>query len=88
MGMSSKFVLKSIGNEHMIISISSGNMDYSNVFNINETGAYIFNQLKEGKTKNEIVNSMNLIFDVNKEDLSKDVEEFILQLKIRGIYEE
>lgn len=88
MGMSNKFILKSIGKEHMIISISSGNMDCSNIFNINETGAYIYNQLKAGSTKEEIVNSMLLLYDANKEDLSKDVDDFIQQLIVRGIYEE
>ena len=79
-------MLKNIGNEYMIIPTSNNNVNFSKIFNINETGAFIFNSLKEGKSKDEILELMAKEYNASKEILSKDIDEFINELKKRGIY--
>ncbi len=79
-------MLKNIGDEYMIIPTSNNNVNFSKIFNINETGAFIFNNLKEGKTQSEVLELMTKEYNAPKDVLEKDLIEFINELKKRGIY--
>jgi len=86
MPINNNFMLKKIGDEYMIIPTSNTNVNFSKIFNINETGAFIFNNLKNNKSKEEIINLMKSEYNAPIDTLSKDYDEFILELKKRGIY--
>lgn len=55
------------------------------VFVTNETGADILRLLEEGKGDGEIVTELAERFDCNPEIITKDVEDFISNLKNSGI---
>ncbi len=86
MPISNNFMLKSVAGEYMIIPTSNNNVNFSKIFNINETGAFIFNNLKEGKTQSEVLELMTKEYNAPKDVLEKDLIEFINELKKRGIY--
>ena len=86
MPINNNFMLKNIGNEYMIIPTSNNNVNFSKIFNINETGAFIFNLLKENKTINEILDLMSKEYNAPKDVLLNDINEFVNELKKRGIY--
>ena len=79
-------MLKNVGNEYMIIPTSNTNVNFSKIFNINETAAFIFKNLQEERSKEEILELMSVEYDAPKEVLSADIDEFIKELKKRGIY--
>ncbi len=86
MKISNNFILKSVAGEYMIIPTSNTNVNFSKIFNINETGAFIFSNLKEGKTKEEVLELMTKEYNAPRDVLSYDLDEFIEELKKRGIY--
>jgi len=86
MPISNNFMLKNVGEEYMIIPTSNNNVNFSKIFNINETGAFIFKCLKENKTKDEILELLLKEYDCSKDILLNDINEFINELKKRGIY--
>ncbi|MDP3731610.1 MAG: PqqD family protein [Candidatus Omnitrophota bacterium] len=55
------------------------------VFITNETGKDILNLLKEGKTAEEIINSLAELYVVEPEDIKEDVLGFVGLLKEKGI---
>ena len=55
------------------------------VFVTNETGKDILNLLKEGKTAEEIINSLADLYAVEPEDIKEDVLGFVGLLKEKGI---
>ena len=55
------------------------------VFVTNETGKDILNLLKEGKTAEEIINSLADLYAVKPEDIKDDVSGFVGLLKEKGI---
>ena len=53
--LNNNFMLKKVGNEYMIIPTSKKNVNISKIFNTNERGAFIFNNLKDNKSIDEIL---------------------------------
>lgn len=79
-------MLKKVAGEYMIIPTGNNNVNFSKIFNINETGAFIFEKLKDGKNKEDILELMSKEYNASKDILKNDIEEFIDELKKRGIY--
>ena len=86
MPIKNDYMLKNVGNEYMIIPTSNTNVNFSKIFNINETAAFIFKNLQEERSKEEILELMSVEYDAPKDVLSADIDEFIKELKKRGIY--
>ncbi|MCR5646784.1 MAG: PqqD family protein [Acholeplasmatales bacterium] len=78
-------MLKQVGNEYMIIPVSNCNVNFSKIFNTNEVGAFIFNNLKD-HTKEEVLDLLKKEYDAPFDVLKSDLDEFINELKKRGIY--
>ena len=84
--LNNNFMLKKVGNEYMIIPTSNKNVNVSKIFNTNETGAFIFNNLKDNKSIDEILSLLKKEYNAPIDVLKNDLDEFILELKKRGIY--
>ena len=83
--LNKNFMLKQIGNEYMIIPVSNNNVNFSKIFNTNEVGAFIFTNLKD-KTRDQVLELLKNEYNANPDVLEKDLDEFIDELKKRGIY--
>lgn len=46
-------------------------------FSVNELGALIINEIKSGKSKSEIIETISLEFDVEKSTIEKDFNEYL-----------
>lgn len=46
-------------------------------FSVNELGALIINEIKTGKSKNEIIETISLEFDAEKSTIEKDLDEYL-----------
>ena len=79
-------MLKKVADEYMIIPTSDKNVNFSRIFNTNETGAFIFNNLKDNKSIDEILSLLKKEYNAPIDVLKNDLDEFILELKKRGIY--
>jgi hypothetical protein len=54
-------------------------------YKLNDTGKEIINLLKEGKSKEEIIETLSKEYDASKDDLFIDVSDFLAKLKIYGL---
>ncbi|MDE6660441.1 MAG: PqqD family protein [Anaeroplasmataceae bacterium] len=86
MPINQNYILKHVGKEYMIIPLSDGGVDFSKVYNVSDTGAFIYEQLKENKTVEQIAAKMMEEYEVSYEVVHPDILEFIDELKKRGIY--
>jgi len=62
-----------------IFSVKEGDL-----FEINQVGEFIIDKIEENKSKEEIVESLYKETGEDKKVISKDVEDFITQLKEKG----
>lgn len=58
------------------------------MFSLNETGLFIWNQLKKGTTLKLLVQMLQAEYDVGEEQAEEDVKEFLQVIAKRGITEE
>ncbi|MDE7105733.1 MAG: PqqD family protein [Anaeroplasmataceae bacterium] len=86
MPLNENYILKHVGKEYMIIPLADGGVDFSKVYNVSETGAFIYEQLKGNKTIDEIAELMVSEYEVSYEVVKADILEFINELKKRGMY--
>lgn len=88
MSISKNFILKHVGDEYMIIPLTGTGINMTKTFNINETGAFIYRGLEDGKNTEEIAKDMIKDYSIDLETALNDVKEFINILIKKGIYNE
>lgn len=86
MAVSKNFILKKVCDEAMIIPLVDGGMDMSKVFNINEIGVIIYEGLENNKTIEQIKDDIISEYDIDEETVLNDINDFIAELKQKGIY--
>ena len=87
MPLKDNFIFKEVAGEYMLVPLLNGNVNMSKVINLNETAAFIIKKLKEKDDISYVVEEMCKEFDAKKEEIEKDVLDFVEALKKRGFYE-
>lgn len=88
MKIKENFELKEIADRFVAIPTHENVVDFSSVIMLNETGAFMWNLLKEqDMTKDELTEKLLSEYDVDKETAISDVSEFIEELKKAEVLE-
>lgn len=85
MKISDKFILKKVGNESMLLPVNNDFMSVKNIITLNETSLAIYLHLKDGLTKEEMLEKMLEEYDVDIEILKKDVDDIISKFISLGV---
>ena len=82
------FITNKVADKIIAVAVGKDAEKFSGFIKMNETGAYIFNMLKNNVNENEIITAMEKEYDgVTKEELCTTVREFIEQLNESGVIE-
>ncbi len=76
----SQFATRIVGSELILVPIRNKVSDMDELFILDETGCFIWEQLNENTTESDIVNALISEFEVNDETAKKDVSEFLNKL--------
>lgn len=82
------FMLKKILDDYIVVPTGDNIVDFAVAVSLNETGSYLWQQLESEKTKEELVLSLWAEYDVDEDEASDDVAEFIELLKSHGFLKE
>lgn len=64
-----------VGDEYMIVNNSKENVNLSNVFNLNETAAYLWKKVSDKDfTKGDLVEYLLEEYDVDRDTAERDIE--------------
>lgn len=77
---SKRFEIKDSG---LILDLSTGNS-----YTLNQVGLAIFRNAIAGQDRKKILETVCQDFAVNEETAKKDLDEFLMELKVMGIYED
>lgn len=55
-------------------------------FTVNATGLFIINGLREGKSSEQIAETLSQEFEDTPEEISKDISDFIIHLNTYNLY--
>jgi methyltransferase-like protein len=74
---STSVVTRKTGNEYILVPVTNNIADMNSVFTLNETGAFIWDQIDGKRNVEEIINAMTEEYDIDNETASNDLFTFI-----------
>ena len=74
---SSSIVTRKTGNEYVLVPITNNIADMNSVYTLNETGAFIWEQIDGKRSVEEIIVALTTVYDINKQNAESDVYSFI-----------
>lgn len=82
------FVTNKVADKIVAVAVGGDAEKFSGFIKMNETGAFIFNMLKNDVTEEEIVSALEKEYEgATKEELADTVKEFIGRFKESGVTE-
>ena len=81
------FVLKEVATSFVIVPTGANLVDFSAMITLNETGAFLWNNIGENTTAEELTQALLAEYDVDRETAAADVEEFVSVLESKKVIE-
>ena len=82
-----EFVTRSIAAETVVVPVRGQAGDLDAIYNLNETGAFIWEQIDGRKSLTQVVEALRGEFEVAVEHAEKETWEFIAALETAGMIE-
>jgi hypothetical protein len=82
------FAKRNIAGAEIVVPVGKTAMQFNGMITLNETGAFIWDCLKEDCSEEKIVEKMLAEYDVSAEKAAADVAKFTAMLKENGLIEE
>lgn len=82
-----EFVTRSIAGETLVVPVRGQVGDLDAIYNLNEAGSFIWDQIDGRKTVTQIAEAMREEFDVALDQAREDTAEFIGALEAAGMIE-
>ena len=79
------FELREIADNYVVIPTDSNVVDFSSMIMLNEVSAFLWLQLLEDKTENDLLKAVLKEYDVDKETAAEDIKIFIKELAAAGV---
>lgn len=80
---SPNYILRNIAGESILVSVGAGVADFCGIVKLNASAKVIWESLKNGATKNELVQSLIETFGIEREKAEADVEKSLELLNDR-----
>lgn len=81
------FLLKSVADSFVIVPTGANIVDFSAMITVNETGAFLWENLKNDVTVEELVKALTAEYEVDEKTANEDVAEFVAVLKDKKVIE-
>lgn len=71
------FMLRSVAGKSIVVPIGQASVDFNGIINLNETGAFLWEQLSKGCTYDELLAALLGEYDVPENIARKDIDAFL-----------
>ena len=82
------FMLKKILDDYIVVPTGNNIVDFAVAVSLNETGAFLWHQLEQEKTADELSQALAEEYAVSVQDVAQDVAEFVELLKTHNFLSE
>lgn len=79
------FILRKIMGDYIIVPIQSSESQFGGLITVNETGAFLWNELEHAESSADLCRRLQEEYEVSPEMAEQDVQQFITRLKELGI---
>ena len=80
------YISKSVAGSYIVVPV--GSRRFESIMTLSEGGAYLFEILKTGAERDELVQALCAEYDVDTATAEADTDEFIESLKSAGLIDE
>ena len=80
------FMLKEVAGSYIVIPV--GQVDFTAMITVNETGAFLWEQLMDGSSVEELCANMVQEYAIDEQTARRDIEAFLNILSDNGLLEE
>lgn len=88
MKIDKQFILRQIAGDYVIIPAGKTTLEFNGLITVNEQGVFLWQQLAQERTEEELVNAMLEEYEVDRATAQTDVAEFVAVLRQRGMLAE
>ncbi len=81
------FILRNVAGSNVVVPIGQATLDFNGMMSLNDTGAFLFERLIEGTSKENLIEDLVAEYDIDRELAVKDVEAFILKVESEDLFE-
>jgi hypothetical protein len=76
----SQFASRQVGEEMILVPLKSNVSDMNELFTLNTVGSFIWEQINENSTVEDIINAVLIEFDIDMDRARRDVDGFLQKL--------
>jgi hypothetical protein len=87
MKIKSDYVIREVAGSSVVVPTGSASVDFSGMITLNSTAAFLWKQLAEDKTEQELLTALLQEYDTDEATAKADLSEFIHMLKAAGLLE-
>lgn len=80
------FLLRNVADKNIVVPVGA-QLDFSGMLTLNDTAAFLWNNLSEDTTKEELLKKLTAEYDADIETAKNDIESFLQKLSSLGILE-
>ena len=85
---SPNYVQRTIAGQHVLVSIGEGLADFRGYIQLNDTAAFLWEQLREGRTREELFRSLMEAYEVDEDIARRDIDSCLELLLSKGMIRE
>lgn len=75
------FVLRNICDEYIVVAVGRQTLDFKGLIKLNESGAFLWEQLKSDRTEEELLAALTAEYTVDEATAQADIATFVSSLK-------
>lgn len=87
MKISNEFALREVAGNFIVVPFGKKAVSFNAMITLNESGAFLWKQLEEEKTEQELTNAMLQEYNVDYETAKADIAAFLVKLRTASIIE-
>lgn len=88
MKIKDSFILRNVAGSNVVLPMGASSAKFSGMLRLNETGVFLWENLKNEITEEDLVNAMLAEYNVASDEAREDVQEFLKTLRDAGVLEE
>lgn len=85
MKISKEFALREIAGNYIVVPFGKNSVSFKAMITLNETGAFLWRQIEEERTEQELLTALLEEYDIDSETAKGDIASFIEKLKSANI---
>lgn len=87
MRLKKNFALRRVAGTYMVLPLGQATVSFEGMLKLNESGALLWNALKNGADLDGLVNTLTAEYEVSEAQARTDVQEFLDKLALVGCLE-